>query len=133
MGINVFKNGKQCKALRAELYFLLSSGCYTGHTFLCSRSSLIALKRTYICSVNLKALISNKVGSNGIIASSIVLSDGYRAATDKTERRHTAYAFIILVACTVRTRNTTTKVFPMTSTNGAVSAILSYKEGAGTR
>ena len=57
------------QSIASRIIFLLSSGGYTGHTFLCSRSSLVALKRTYICSVNLKALISNKVGSDDIVAS----------------------------------------------------------------
>ena len=71
MFLKTASNAKHCE----QNYILLSSGGYTGHSFLCSRSSLIALKRTYVCSVNLKALISNKVGSDDIVASSIVLSD----------------------------------------------------------
>ena len=60
------------QSIASRIIFLLSSGCYTCHTFLGCRG-LIALKRTYVCSVNLKALISNKVGSDGIIASAFIL------------------------------------------------------------
>ena len=49
MGINVFKNGKQCKALRAELYFYLAAGATRATRFFVAEAALLLLNGpTYV-------------------------------------------------------------------------------------
>ena len=48
MGINVFKNGKQCKALRAELYFYLAAGATRATRFLAAEALLLLNGPTYV-------------------------------------------------------------------------------------
>ena len=60
MGINVFKNGKQCKALRAELYFYLAAGATRATRFFAAEAALLLLNGPTYVALILKPLSVTK-------------------------------------------------------------------------